>query len=114
VKKIFKLTDPKKHEDRVLESIKHEIRKYIKREKKKSLSDAETMYWDFDCRVGASEPTATAIEIDKLIKSLDSYQTTDTTEIYVEILVKEVAKPAKVEVAAEEKTEDAEEVEEKL
>ena len=106
MKKVFKLTDPKKHENRVLESIKHEIRKYIKREKKKSLSDAETMYWDFDCSVGVSEPAATTIEIDKLIKSLDSYQTTDTTEIYVEILVKEVAKPAKIEAAVEEEVEE--------
>ncbi len=33
MKKIFKLTDEKKHEDRVLDGIKNDIRKYVKREK---------------------------------------------------------------------------------
>jgi len=95
MKKIFKLTDEKKHEDRVLEAVKHDIRKYVKREKKKKLEDAKSTYWDFDCKVGASLDTAKLVEFDALIKTLDEVKGTGATECYVEILAKVVEKPVK-------------------
>jgi hypothetical protein len=98
VKKYFKLTDPKKHEERVLEAIKHEIRKYAKREKKKTLSDKEKMYWDFDCRIGASAKDAKAVIFEDIIKALDEIKATGAEEVYVEILAKEVEKPPKAAV----------------
>lgn len=97
MKKIFKLTDPKKHEDRVLEAVKNEIRKYVKREKKKTLSDKVTMYWDFDCKVGASTVDAKVVTYEDLIKAVDSIKATGATEVYVEIIAKEVLKPQKEE-----------------
>ena len=101
MKKVFKLTDPKKHEDRVLEAVKHEIRKYAKREKKKTLTDKATMYWDFDCKVGATAETAEVVIFEELIKALDAVKETGAKEVYVEILAKEVAKPLKSEAEAE-------------
>jgi len=98
VKKVFKLTDPKKHEDRVIEAVKHEIRKYAKREKKKTLSDKATMYWDFDCKVGATADDAKEVVYEELIKALDEVKETGVKEVYVEILAKEVAKPLKEDV----------------
>jgi ribonuclease HI len=95
MKKIFKLTDEKKHEDRVLEAAKHDIRKYVKREKKKKLDDAKMTYWDFDCKVGATPDTAEVVEYDALIKALDAVKATGATECYVEILAKVVNKPVK-------------------
>ena len=95
MKKIFKLRDEKKHEDRVLEAIKHEIRKYVKREKKKKLEDAQRTYWDFDCKIGASPQSAEVVEYDALIKALDAVKATGATECYVEILAKVVDKPIK-------------------
>jgi hypothetical protein len=100
VKKTFKLTDPKKHEARVLEAIKHEIRKYAKREKKKTLSDNEKMYWDFDCRIGASADAAKPVLFEELIKTLDEMKASGAEEVYVEILAKEVEKPPKAVVEA--------------
>jgi hypothetical protein len=97
VKKLFKLTDPKRHEERVLEAIKHEIRKYAKREKKKTLSDKEKMYWDFDCRIGASAEDAKAVIFEDLIKALDEIKATGAKEVYVEIIAKEVEKPLRSE-----------------
>jgi len=104
MKKIFKLTDPKKHEDRVLEAVKHEIRKYAKREKKKDLPEKATMYWDFDCKVGATavEMMFKSPQIQELIKALDAVKATGVTECYVEILAKAVNKPLKEEVTQEE------------
>ena len=102
MKKVFKLTDPKKHEDRVLEAVKHEIRKYVKREKKKKLSDSKLLYWDFDCKVGATEDSAEVVVFEELIKALDAVKEGGAKEVYVEILAKEVAKPLKSEVEEEE------------
>jgi len=102
MKKIFKLTDEKKHEDRVLEAVKNDIRKYVKREKKKKLEDAKTTYWDFDCKIGASEDMAKVIEFDALIKALDGIKAMGVTECYVEILAKIVEKPVKEDLPSEE------------
>ena len=95
MKKIFKLRDEKKHEDRVLEAVKHEIRKYVKREKKKKLPDAKTMYWDFDCKIGATSESAKVVDFDALIKELDAVKEAGATECYVEIFAKAVQKPTK-------------------
>jgi hypothetical protein len=97
MKKIFKLTDEKRHEDRVLEGVKNDIRKYVKREKKKKLEDAKTTYWDFDCKVGATADDAKVVAYEELIKELDVVKATGVTEVYVEVIAKAVDKPLKVE-----------------
>ena len=101
MKKVFKLTDPKKHEDRVLDGIKNDIRKYVKREKKKDLTDKKLMYWDFDCKIGAIEAEATDIPYEELIKALDKLSAMGIKEVYIEVMAKEVAKPLKVEEEAD-------------
>ncbi|CAA6821703.1 MAG: Unknown protein [uncultured Sulfurovum sp.] len=97
MKKVFKLTDEKKHEDRVLEAIKHDIRKYVKREKKKDLPEKATMYWDFDCKVGASIEDAKVVTYEELTKGVDAVKATGATEVYVEVMAKAVLKPEKIE-----------------
>ena len=101
MRKVFKLTDPKKHEDRVLEAVKHDIRKYVKRERKKDLPEKATMYWDFDCKVGATAENSEVVVFEELIKALDAVKATGATEMYVEILAKAVLKPLKVEEPTE-------------
>lgn len=102
MKKIYKLTDEKKHEDRVLEAVKNDIRKYIKREKKKDLPDKKTMYWDFDCKIGTASDNAKTVAFELLIKELDSIKSTGAAECYVEILAKAVNKPLKESDESEE------------
>jgi hypothetical protein len=97
MKKIFQFQDKKKHEERILESIKHEIRKYIKREKKKALADKATMYWDFDCKIGINKEEAETVVFEELIKSLDEVKAKGASECYVEILAKAMDKPIKSE-----------------
>ena len=101
MKKVFKFTDMKKNEDRVVEAIKNEIRKYAKREKKKTLSDKATMYWDFDCRIGTTMDNAKELVFEELIKEIDKVKATGATEVYIEILAKEVRKPLKEEIVVE-------------
>lgn len=108
MKKVFKLTDEKKHEDRVLEAVKNDIRKYVKREKKKGLPDKATMYWDFDCKIGTTSDNAEVVEYEALIKALDAVKATGATECYVEVMAKAVDKPVKeiVETLQEEVNEE--------
>ncbi len=101
MRKTFKLQESNKKRERTLEAIKNEIRKYLKREKKKSLSDKSTMFWDFDCKFGKSRDEADIIEIKDLIKALDITLSENWEECYIEILAKEVAKPIKEEVVVE-------------
>ena len=101
MRKVFKPTDPKKHEDRVLEAVKHDIRKYVKRERKKDLPEKATMYWDFDCKVGATAEDAKVVVFEEFIKALDAVKATGATEMYVEILAKAVPKPLKEEEPTE-------------
>jgi len=97
VKKTFQLKDEKKHEDRVLEAIKNEIRKYVKREKKKTLADKSTMYWDFDCKIGLNTEDAKVVAYEELIKALDSVKAMGVSECYIEIMAKAMMKPVKSE-----------------
>ena len=96
MKKIFTLTDPKKHADRVLEAVKHDIRKYVKREKRKELAEPESTYWDFDCRIGVTAEEAKSIAYKELLKALEDIQAAGAAQVYVEILVKAVPKPVKL------------------
>jgi len=103
MRKLFKLEESNKKRERTLEAIKNEIRKYLKRERKKKLSDKSIMFWDFDCKFGKSRDEAKIIEIKDLIKALDITFSKNWEECYIEILAKEVAKPIKEDVVEEDK-----------
>ena len=49
MKKTFRLTHEKIQPARLMESIKNEVRKYLKRERAKKLPEGAD-FWDFDCR----------------------------------------------------------------
>jgi hypothetical protein len=51
MKKNFPLQIEGKNSERTLEAVKHEIRKYFKRERNRALPK-DVDFWDFDCKVG--------------------------------------------------------------
>jgi len=104
VKKVFQLTDPKRHTDRVLEAIKHELRKYTKREKRKDLADPESTYCDFKCKIGLSAEEAKSITYEDMMSQLDAVHATGATQVYVEIMAEVVKKPPKVKINDEDST----------
>ena len=53
MKKTFPINDRKNTPARAIEAIKSELRKYVKRERKKKLPEGVD-FWDFDCKVGES------------------------------------------------------------
>ena len=88
MKKTFQLRPEGKHPERVLEAIKHEIRKYLLRERRKPVP-AGADYWDFDCKFGASPEAADVILIGSLTEHIDAAAAQEgATQFYVELLAK--------------------------
>lgn len=102
MKKSFPLTSASHKPARVVEAIKAEIRKYLKRERRKPLPE-EMDFWDFDCRAGKDEPSAATVHVSEITKPIDTAASESWDSIYIEIL----AKPAK-RTAREKETTDVE------
>ncbi len=60
MKKTFQLTHKKIKPARLIEAVRRDVKKYLKREKRKSLPNGVD-YWDFDCKFGATEDKAEII-----------------------------------------------------
>lgn len=80
MKKTFALTHPKKAAARVVETIKHDVKKYIRRERNKTLP-AGTDFWDFDCKFGHTEQEAKVIHVKEINKCIDEAEKARTTII---------------------------------
>ncbi len=87
MKKTFSLSLPGKDNQRVIEGVKNEIRKYLKRERRKPLP-AEVDFWDFDCKVGLDPATAEQKHTEEVIDAVGKAAATDAPQVYVEILSK--------------------------
>ena len=87
MKKNFPLQQEGLNPDRVLEAVKHEIRKYFKRERNRALPKSVD-FWDFDCRVGLTSETAEVVKVSAVIEALDVLAKEGAASVYVEILSK--------------------------
>jgi hypothetical protein len=87
MKKTFKLTDPKKAPARQVELVKHEINKYLARERRKTPAEGAD-YWDFDCKVGKEEASANVVHVAEINKSIDQVVTSGVEQVYIEIMAK--------------------------
>ena len=108
MKKTFKLNVEGKHPDRVLEAVKHEIRKYVKRQRRGPLPEGVD-FWDFDCRFGTSQENAAVVHFASITGLIDAVAkgTGDGggDSFYLELLakngVRKVRAPKEAEVADE-------------
>jgi len=87
MKKNFPLQAEGKHPDRVLEAVKHEVRKYFKRERNRDVPKGVD-FWDFDCKVGLSADNAEVVRVGAVIEAVDAAAKAGATSVYVEILSK--------------------------
>lgn len=87
MKKTFALKIPGKNEQRLLESIKYEIRKYIKRERNKKLPE-NVDYWDFDCKFSQENKEPQVIHVKEINKYIDEAAQNNCEQFYLEILSK--------------------------
>ena len=99
MRKTFQLRPEGKNPDRVLDAVKHEIRKYIKRERGHALP-AGADYWDFDCRFGLAAETAEAVHLAELIGRVDGVAKEAGAQVYVEILARPGQRAARPPEAA--------------
>lgn len=87
MKKTFQLTHPKIKRDRLIEAVRHEINKYVKRERNKTLPEGVD-FWDFACRFGHSAEDAKEIHLAEITKSIDKVAELQLESFYLEILAK--------------------------
>jgi hypothetical protein len=87
MKKLFPLTHPRIQPERLVDSIRAEINKYVKRERRKKLPEGVD-FRDFDCRVGASPETAEAVHLSAVSKAIGQAQEAGQAAVYVELIPK--------------------------
>jgi len=95
LKKKFELTATNKEPQRVLEAIKNDIRKYIKREKRKPLPEGCNV-WNIECKFGQNEDQPQTIEFQDIIKSIDEASQNEAKSIYIELISNAIAREKKV------------------
>ena len=85
MRKIYPLQIDGRHPDRVLDAVKHDVRKYLKRERRRDLPEGVD-FWDFDCKVGDSKDSAQVVHLSALIGGIDELAKAQATQVYVEVL----------------------------
>jgi hypothetical protein len=98
MRKTFQLAIEGKNRDRVLEAVKHEIRKYVKRERRRDLPEGVD-FWDFDCKFGATQDAAQVVHFATLTAHIDTFAQAGEAQFYVEILAKHGVRTTKPEGA---------------
>jgi len=94
MKKLFPLTHPKIQPARLVDSIRAEMNKYIKRERNKKLPDGVD-FWDFDCKVGGSMETAMDTHVSALSKAISDILDAGNEAVFLEIKSKPVKRTKK-------------------
>lgn len=106
MRKTYPLSVEGKHPDRVLDAVKHDIRKYLKRERRRALPEG-TDFWDFDCKFGLTSESAAPAHLATVIPQLDVAAREGATSVYVEILARAAKRKPRPAGEAETAGEDA-------
>ena len=93
MRKSFSFEHPKHKPARVVEHIKYQLRKYLKRERRKSLPE-DMDFWAFDCKVGREGPERALAERE-LPKAIDEAVEAGWESVYVEVIAKAVKRQGK-------------------
>ena len=105
MKKTFPLHIEGKHPDRVMDALKHELRKYVKRERRRALPEGVD-YWDFDCKFGNTADDAEVVHLKDFSPRLDAARQAGATQVYVEILAKPGVRKAGAGAVAQQQAAD--------
>lgn len=85
MKKIFPLTAAGKADARVIEAIKHDVRKYVNRERRKPLPEGFDI-WEFSCKAGLDQATAESKPLRDVGPAIDAVASGGASAVYLEIL----------------------------
>lgn len=95
MKKIYELTATNKEPARVIEFIKNDIRKYIKREKRKDLPEGMNV-WNIDCKFAQNDDEPKTIVFQDITKCIDEAAEKNCKSIYVELISSAIKREPKV------------------
>ena len=87
MRKTFPLAVEGKHPERLLDATKHEIRKYLRRERRRDLPEGMD-YWAFDCRFGLTQEEAQPVHVAAIIERIDEAVAAGAAQFHVEILAR--------------------------
>ncbi len=85
MKKLFQLTVEGRNRDRMLDASKHEVRKYVARQRRAALPEGVD-YWDFACSFGSTEADAVEVHFATLIGHMDAAGKAGADAFFVSIL----------------------------
>lgn len=95
MKKTFLLKDPAKEAQRVIEAVKHDVRKYAKRERRKPLPEGFDR-WELQCRVGPEPALAEDRPFKEVAAAIDAVAAAGGAAAYVEIIAVAAKWPARL------------------
>ncbi|MEA2049174.1 MAG: DUF6172 family protein [Campylobacterota bacterium] len=95
MKKIFALTASNKTKERVLESIKNDIRKYIKREKRKPLPENKN-FWSIDCKFAKNDAELQEIRFEDIMKNINEASQENCESFHIELIANPIKKEPKI------------------
>jgi hypothetical protein len=101
MKKIFKLKVENKTIERQADTIRAEVKKYLKRERNKKLPD-KFDNWAFDCKIGESSDKNHNIKSENISKGIENFVKVEAEEFYLEIIARAEVKPSKPKPTKEE------------
>ena len=105
MKKRFDLIVENKNPQRVLESIKNEIRKYIKREKRKPLKDGAD-FWKIECQFAINDEDLKPIKYEDITKSINEAAQANAQSFIIELLSTKGSKKEEKTESIDENSED--------
>jgi hypothetical protein len=85
MRKTFELQVEGREPARVVEGVKHELKKYLKRERGKALPTGID-FWDFDCKVGKTAEEAVVTHVGDLNAAIDQVVALGAPSVYIEVL----------------------------
>lgn len=87
MRKTFQLHIEGKNRERVLDAVKHDIRKYLQRERRRAVPEG-AQFWDFDCRFGLTQDTAEVVPLADIKARINTVASEGGSQFYLEILAK--------------------------
>ncbi len=85
MKKTFPLKAPGKDDARVRDKIRHEINKYVRRERKKTVPEGFDL-WNLNCKIGASSEAAEVLPLKEVGGAIDKVAATGADVVFVEVV----------------------------
>ena len=100
MRKTYRLNIEGKNRDRLIDASKHDIRKYVKRERSRALPKSVD-YWDFDCKFGNDEASAEPVHFATLMDHINTATQAGAEQFYVEVVTKHGTRTARPQQSAD-------------